>query len=59
MGTIYRQVSIWLMVFMLMIPFFGSVAQGAPQLSAEVLVTGLSHPWDIGQLPDGIRAKAA
>ena len=53
MGTKYRQVSIWLMVFMLMIPFFGTAAQGAPQLSAEVLVTGLSHPWDIGQLPDG------
>lgn len=24
-----------------------------PELSVEVLVSGLDHPWDIGQLPDG------
>ncbi len=48
-----RKLSIGLMVFILMMPIFAAAAPGAPELRAEVLVTGLSHPWDIGQLPDG------
>ena len=48
-----RKLSIGLMVFMLMLPIFAAAAPDAPKLRAEVLATGLSHPWDIGQLPDG------
>ena len=52
MALRYRLKSIWLIVYLLMIPFLVSAAPSAPKLGAEVLAAGLSHPWDIGQLPD-------
>ncbi|NLC32439.1 MAG: PQQ-dependent sugar dehydrogenase [Clostridiales bacterium] len=53
MNTKYDRLRIWLIVLMMTVPLWGAAAQDAPALKSEVLAAGLSHPWDIGQLPDG------